>query len=241
MTTANDIITRAMKSLGTLGRTEVPSAQEASDGLTAFNALLESWSNEKLMSYVTLERSFPLVVGTQSYTIGSGGVINTQRPTDITQAFIRDANNLDYGMRIVPRDVWNGIGNKNITSQIPQTLFYDSGYPLGTIYIFPIPLLNYTCYYDSTTQQVTFADLTTSMSMPPGYERCFVMCLALELMAAGYPCLLNQVQLAALTNAAAEAKAAIKRMNIKEVLAKYDESIVSRSYATYNIYRDAPN
>ena len=241
MTTANDIITRAMKSLGTLGRNEVPSAQEATDGLTAFNALLESWSNEKLMSYVTLERSFPLVVGTQSYTIGSGGVINTQRPTDITQAFIRDANNLDYGMRIVPRDVWNGIGNKNITSQIPQTLFYESSYPLGTIYIFPIPLLNYTCYYDSTTQQVTFSDLTTAMSMPPGYERCFVMCLALELMAAGYPCLLNQTQLAALTSAASEAKAAIKRMNIKEVLAKYDESIVSRSYATYNIYRDGPN
>jgi hypothetical protein len=241
MATANDIITRAMKSLGTLGRTEVPSAQEASDGLTGFNALLDSWTNERLMSYVTLQRSFPLVVGQQSYTIGSGGNINTSRPTDIIKAFIRDSNNLDYGMKIVPFDVWDDIGNKTITSQIPQILYYSSAYPLGTIWIFPIPLLTYSVYYESTTQQVLMTDLTTTISLPPGYERCFVMNLALEMMSMGYPCLLDEKQLSALVNSASESKANIKRMNIKENIAKYDEAVVSRSYATYNIYRDGPN
>lgn len=241
MATSNDVITRAMKALGTLGRTEVPSAAEATDGLAAFNALLESWSNENLMSYVTLQRSFPLVANTQSYTIGTGGVINTTRPLNITQAFIRDSNNMDYGMRIVPRDVWNDIGAKTVTSQIPDTLFYSSGFPLGTINVFPIPLIAYTCFYDSTTNQVTFSDLTTAVSMPVGYERVFVFNLALELMAAGYPCLLDEKQLGALMKAASDGMANIKRTNIKEVLAEYDEAIVSRSYATYNIYRDGSN
>ena len=35
-----------------------------------------------------------------------------------------------------------------------------------------------------------------------------------------------------------ESKANIKRENIKEVIAEYDGAIVSKSYATYNIYSD---
>jgi hypothetical protein len=53
--------------------------------------------------------------------------------------------------------------------------------------------------------------------------------------------LLNQAQLQALVAMAAEAKANIKRTNIPEVIANFYEAIVSRSYATYNIYRDGPN
>ena len=241
MATANDTITRAMKALGTLGRTEVPTAQDFTDGLYCFNQLLESWSNNSLMTYATLERSFSLQAGVQSYTIGQGGIVNTDRPIDITQAFIRDSNNNDFGMSIVPRTIWNNIGAKGVTSQIPSTLFYDSTYPLGTIYVFPVPLINYTLFYDSPLNQVTASTGTVSISMPPGTERTFVSNLALELMANGFPCLLNEIQLAALNKAASEGIANIKRTNIKEVLATYDDAIVSNSYATYNIYRDGPN
>lgn len=240
MPTANTLITRALKAIGTLGRTEVPGATEASDGLDCLNALLDSWSNEKLMSYVTLQRSFTLSVNTQTYTIGSSGTINTTRPTDITQAFVRDSNNLDYPMRIVPQDIWNNIGDKTITSQIPQILFYSSAFPLGTIYIYPIPLVAYTVYYDSTTLQVDLSTLQTSISLPPGYERAIQLNLALEFMSAGYPFLLDEKLLQRLITNAAEAKANIKRMNIKEVVAQFDEAIVSKSYASYNIYSDMP-
>jgi hypothetical protein len=241
MTTASDIITRAARALGYLGRTETLSAGDATDGLNTFNALLDSWSNEKLMSYVTLQRSFPLVVGTQSYTIGSGGDINVARPLDITQAFLRDAQNNDYPIVIVNQETWNNIGEKQITSQLPDTLFYSSGYPLGTIYIFPVPLIGYTIFYDSVTNQVTFSDLTTSLSMPPGYERAFIMNLALELVSAGFPILLDDKTYMRLMDNASEAKANVKRTNIKEVLAEYDPAIISQSQATYNIYSDGYN
>jgi hypothetical protein len=241
LTTVNDTITRAMKALGTLGRTEVPSAQEFTDGLYAYNQLLASWTNEQLMTYATLERSFPLQVGVQSYTIGTGGVINADRPTDITQAFVRDSSNNDFPMRIVPRSIWDTIGAKGVTSQIPDTLFYDSTFPLGVVYVFPVPLLSYTVYYDTPLNQSTASTGTQTISMPPGYERAFVSNLAIELMANGYPCLLNEMQLGALSKAASDGLANIKRTNIKEVIADYDESLVSRSYASYNIFRDGSN
>ena len=234
MTTAADIITRAGKALGYLSRGEVLSAADANDGLVVFNSLLDSWSSsESLMSYLTVQLSFPLVIGQQAYTIGPvGGDITAARPQDIISAFVRDTNNIDYMMSVIPQDRWDAIGQKNITSQIPTTLFYYSSFPLGQINIFPSPLLSYTIYYNATLDQVDFSTLNTALSMPIGYERAYVMNLALELMGAGWPCLLDGKGLTALVNNAAEAKANVKRANIKEVLADYDDSIVSKSYAT---------
>lgn len=239
---ANQIITRSMQALGILGRTEVPSAGESNDGLVAFNAMLDSWSNgEDLMSYVVLERSFPLVVNTASYTIGTGGVVNVPRPNDISQAYIRDSIGNNFLLEILPRDKWNQIGNRSstITSQIPETLFYDPQYPLGVINLFPTPLLTYTCFFDSTQDQVDFASLTQALAMPAGYERAYVLNLALELMGSGFPCMLDDKALMRLVNNASDAKANVKRTNIKEVISDYDEAIVSHANSTYNIYRDS--
>jgi hypothetical protein len=240
MTTASDIITRSAKTLGYLGRTEVLSAGDANDGLTCLNAMLDSWSNESLLSFFTLERSFTETIGQTSYTIGSGGYINSTRPSNIIRAFIRDVNQLDYPLRVVPMDIWNDIGQKTITSQIANTLFYDPQYPLGVINIFPVPLLAYTIFFDSTNDQLDLTSLTTSLSLPVGYERAYVLNLAVDMMNAGFPCMLDQASLAALGKNAADSKAAIKRVNSKEVISEYDSAIVSRSQASYNIYSDSP-
>lgn len=238
MTTAADLLTRAARTLGYLGRNEVLSAGDANDGLVAFNSLLDSWSLESLMSYVELQQNFPLVAGTQTYSIGTGGMINTLRPVDILSAYLRDSNNNDYPLNIVNSTQWDNIGLKFNTSQIPDTLYYSSDYPLGFINIFPVPLIAYTMFYRSTTQQVDLSTLTTALSMPVGYERGFYLNLAVEMMVNGFPCLLNGEGLAQLRALAAEAKGNLKRGNIKEVLAQYDPSIVSKSNATYNIYSD---
>lgn len=237
MTTASDILNSAARSLGFLGDTAVLSAAKATDGLAIFNAMLDSWTGgEVLTAYVTESASFPLVVGQQTYTIGVGGQINAERPFDIVQAFVRDVNNLDYPLSIIPQNEWNSIGNKNITSQIPTTLYYYTTYPLGVINIFPIPLVNYTIFYFAALNQVPFALLTQTMIMPPGYERAFKLNLAVEMMAAGWPCLLDDRQYTALVATAAEAKGNVKRANLTEVIAEFDESIISRSNATYNVY-----
>lgn len=243
MTTASQVITRAAQSIRYLARGEVLSAQDANDGLTAFNAMLDSWSNENLFSYVVLERSFTLTVGTSAYTIGTGGTLNVTRPLDITQAYVQDTNANNFLMNIRTRDWWNQIGNRGstITSQIPTDLFYDPQFPLGVINIFPTPLLGYTVFYDSTQQQVDPSALTTTISMPEGYERAYVLNLAIEMVSAGFPCMLSDKDYATLIENASRAKANVKRTNIKDVIANYDAAIVSKSYASYNIYRDSSN
>ena len=238
MTTASQIITRAANALGYLGITEVLSAADANQGLNVFNAMLDSWNGEGLASYAWSTINFGLVANTQSYTIGPTGVWVSSRPTQIYDAFVTDTNNLSYPLGSLSQEQWNDIGDKSITSQIPTSYFYDSQYPNGTIYIFPTPLLAYTVTFNVQLQQVDFTGLTTSLSMPPGYERAFVLNLALELMGQGFPCVLDKSQLDQLKENASQAKANIKRANIKEVVSEYDAAIVSKSYATYNIYSD---
>ena len=239
MSTISEIITRSARALGYLGRTEVLSAGDANDGLACFNEMLQSWSNESLMSYVTLQRNFTLTANTQSYTIGSGGTINVTRPYNIISAFVRDNDNNDYPMRVIGRQEWDNIGTKDITSQIPDTLFYSSEYPLGIIYIFPIPLLAYTVYYNSTLDQVEYTSFTTSISLPVGYESAYIFNLALQMMSFGFPCLLGDREYVRLVENAAQAKANLKRINDKYEPMLYDPYIVSRSDATYNIYTDS--
>jgi len=43
MTTARDMITRSLRAIGVLHSTETPSADEALDGLSALNDMLNSW------------------------------------------------------------------------------------------------------------------------------------------------------------------------------------------------------
>jgi hypothetical protein len=241
---ANDLITRAMKALQALGGTEVPNASEANDGLVAFNAMLDSWSLDDLVSYEVEENSFPLVAGTASYTVGIGGVVNVIRPQDITQAYIRDTNNNNFLMKILPRDKWNQIGNRGPTrtSQIPRFMFYDPQFPLGVINIFPTPLINYTCFFDNVLNQVTLATLTTNISMPVGYERAYVYNLAVEISSMfGIPIPPVGPGQKNLVILAQESLAAVKSNNIKDVISNYDAAIVSHSYATYNIFNDGWN
>lgn len=240
MTTITQVLTRSAKAIRYLGRGQTLLAQDATDALNAFNSMLDSWSNENLMSYVVLERSFVLAVNKSAYTIGSGGDISVTRPLDIKQAYVQDSGGNNFLLNIQPRDWWNQIGNRSatITSQIPTDLFYDPQYPLGIINIFPSPLLGYAVFYDSTQQQVDPAALTTSISMPEGYERAYVLNLAIEMVSAGFPSMLSDTAWQALVANAAAAKANVKRTNIKDVIAQYDPILVSRSFASYNIYRD---
>jgi len=238
MTTVSQVLTRAGQALGYTGRNEVLSAADANDALAAFNAMLDSWSGEGLASYANQTISAPLVIGTQSYTIGSGGTINTTRPDNILQAWIRDSQNLDFPVEVVPQDEWNGIVMKSNTSQIPQVLFYDPQYPLGIVYVFPVPLIGYTLMFNAIIQQSTFSSLPMSISSPPGYERAYILNLALELISVGFPCMLQDKEYGRLIDNASQAKGNIKRKNIKEVIAEYDGALVG-NVSPYNIFDDS--
>lgn len=237
--TVSEVLTSAAQGLGFLGIGEVLGAAFANRGLSTFNSMLDSWAGENLASYANQETTFSLVAGTSQYTIGSGATVDATRPDNIYQAYITDANGLRYPLTVVPQDKWNRIGDLGITSQIPTTLFYDPQYHYGVINIFPVPLLAYQVTISSILQQNTFSSLPQTVCVPPGYLRAYTTNLSVEMISAGFPCMLNDRALARLYENASEAKANIKRKNIKEAIATYDGAIVASGFASYNVYSDS--
>jgi hypothetical protein len=73
MTTPIDIITRAMKDIGAIAAGEVPTADEAQDGLDMLNDMIAQWSNENMMVFYRSEIIFQTTQNQVQYTIGPSG------------------------------------------------------------------------------------------------------------------------------------------------------------------------
>lgn len=178
MTTARNIITRALQVNGVLTKGEPPSGDEASDGLTTLNNLLSSWSNDSLLIYARLQENFPFVSGKASYTIGSGGDFNTSRPLHILSAFTR-IGNIDYDIEVISDLEFDEISQKDLSNSFPNVLFYSAGSPLGTLTFYPVPTGGQ-LYLRTEKQLTNFPSLDTSLELPPGWERGLIYNLSLE-------------------------------------------------------------
>lgn len=178
MTTARTIVKKALQKIGALVKNEEPSSDEANDGLDALNALLGSWGNDSLNIYARTWETFSLT-SSASYTIGSGGVFNTTRPTNIVQAYIRSGT-IDYPVSVVDDEAYNTILFKSIQG-IPEFLNYDNAYPLGTIRLYPVPSASYSLFILTEKPLTEFTTLDTALSMPPGTERALIYNLGIDL------------------------------------------------------------
>jgi len=70
MTTAIDVISRALKDIGALEAGETPTPDAATDALDMLNDMLDQWSNEEQIVFNFTEIIFPIIQGQTQYTIG---------------------------------------------------------------------------------------------------------------------------------------------------------------------------
>lgn len=241
-TTAAGIIANAFQRIQVYAPGEDLRAADQAVGLSSLNEMLDSWSNMNLACFAILEQSAPLVVGQASYLIGIGAPdFNMVRPisilTDPGTAYVQDPNGNNYNMEVVPRDKWNLYSNRSsiITSNFPNILFYDPQMPFGVINITPYPNIAYTMFWDSMAQLGDLSTLSVPLNFPPGYELAIATNLAL-LLAPYYP---DAAVGPLLVKQAAESLGTIKRANIRENYALYDQEIVARGSLQYNPYSDS--
>jgi hypothetical protein len=238
MTTARDLIQSAFEELKLYAPGETIADADAARGFAQLNSMLDSWSNESLTCYANLEQTFTLIPGISVYTLGPGGTGASVRPlsvrTGFGAAYIQDSNGNNYPVDVVEQPAWNLIGTRTVSSNIPDTMFYDPQFPLGIINIFPTPNIGYPIFFDSRLQLVDFVSLSTAMSLPPGYVEAFSRNLAIALEP-----FYEDANLSPRTVAlASRALGNIKRTNMKKVVARFDPEIVSRAKGSYNIYTD---
>lgn len=179
MPTAQDIITLALKDSGVLGVGQTPLAEDLNDGFTRLNMMLAQWQLKRWLIWHLLDVSV-VSTGALNYTIGPSGNIAyaPQRPNRLEAAYIRQIvqsqpNQIDYPMVMLEsREDYSNIAIKQLGS-FPSYCFYDSAFPLGKIYFWPVPEPTiYELHVLVKEILNQFTNLTTVFNLPLEYQPC---------------------------------------------------------------------
>lgn len=215
MATGQTLVNRSLRLLGIIGSGTSPTADESADALTAINAMIDSWRNDRLMAYALQDESLTMVASQSSYTIGTGGNLNTTRPVSIEGAFMRSSG-VDYPVRVIDAEEYNSIPDKTSTSNLVHLVYYEGTMATGTLKVWPVPTDTNVLHL---TTRVPFTALTLggTVSLPPGWEEALAsngaIAIAPEFQA-------NPSQ--SVVKMANDSLKGIKRTNSKPIMAKSD-------------------
>lgn len=229
MATVRDIIKSSMRKIGAIASGETPSAEEMTDGMSALNSMLGSWSNESLMVPTRVRETFSLVGSQSSYSMGSGGDFDTDRPIKIEQAGIIISGGSEHPVRIITKEEYAKVTLKTTGSDIPLYLYPEYTSPSVTLILWPVPSAANSIAIYSWKALTTYSNLSTSLILAPGYEEAITWNLAVKL-APEYGLPVN----ADVRMEAMESKAWIKRTNAKPFYLQVDKAAQQR-HRSYNI------
>lgn len=164
----SDLIKLSAKQIGILGQGQTLSGEDMQDCFNLLNMMLGEWSAQRLAVNHLIDISFT-PDGSQSYTIGPGGKINTPvTPLRIEQAYFRN-NNVDYPLAtIYAREDYDRLSLKSLAS-FPEYVFLDTGYPLASVYVWPLPSSQYQIFLTVMAPLGQFVTVNDTISLQPQY------------------------------------------------------------------------
>lgn len=229
MPTAQVLMDRAFRSLGVLRVGASASGDTQAEGLAMLNALIDRWSAENLVIPQVVQSVVTLTPGDGEYTIGTGQDIDIGWPIGVEETSYIRFNNADYRLVELTRQMYNAITVKS-SQGLPNRFFYDNLYPVGHLYLYPIPVQAYELHLDTLQPIGGFASAATSISLRPAYESAIWTNLARDLWTL-YP---NPDVRDAVYRSASENRGVIERLNARV-------PVLGRQVTTgarYNVYAD---
>ena len=202
-----------------------------------------------------------VAAGTQiiSFLTGAGGVINApgtykinipqtvasttiqgyfQKPLGINSAFVRVNTNsngipiqnggLDYPVAVIGLDEYELIGLKTLNGPWPKALYYNPGDVLGNLFVWPNPSQGEMHIFTDTIF-TRYNKMYDDLPMPQGYTNAMRWCLAERLMPMYGKT--NGTQIQMINAYAGQAKANIKRTNMKPQVVSRCDDVITNSKA----------
>lgn len=180
-TTVRDICTAQLRECGALGVGQTALADDMTDAWARLQWMLQEWERKRWLVYHLVDLS-KVSTGAQSYTVGPNGDFNTgtalltARPARLQSAFIRQIqttppNQVDYPLEIIQsREDYNRIALKSLVA-FPGAAFLDTDWPLGKLYVWPVPNANIYEIHISIAAQLpaSFPSLNTTFTLPYEY------------------------------------------------------------------------
>lgn len=133
-----------LRDSGVAAQGQTPNAQMANDAKTRVNMMLAQWMRRRWLTYHLKDTSC-VCDGSQSYGVGPGEPLNIPRIDSIEAAFVRQLVNpsptgqVDYPLEIISSmEDYSTIALKQMVAGPAVYLFFDSGYPTGLAYPYPL-------------------------------------------------------------------------------------------------------
>ena len=161
-----------------------------------------------------------------------------ERPLALDSAFVRintysngqpiTNGGLDYPVAVLNLEDYEMIGLKTLNGPWPKAVYYQPSEILGNIYVWPNPSQGEMHLFSNTIFQ-RYLSLYDNIALPQGYSMALRWCLAERLMPMYGKA--SQVQISMINAYAAQAKATLKRTNMKPpMVSRYPDSLlVSRA------------
>ena len=185
--TAQDMIESSMRLIGAIGRGQSAAAQEHAAGLEVLNRLLDSWNQRRELIYEVSRNEATLTGNRNPHTIGlavgsgSVGDIAVVRPQMIEDASVIPAGTtIELPVKVLTRDEYRAIPNKELSATYPTDLWYEREWPLGKIWLYPEPSGAAKLVYYVWKQLPSGMVLADEFSVPPGYLQAIRYTLAVE-------------------------------------------------------------
>lgn len=223
--TALTLVKAAMRSIGALVAGATPSTAEQTDGLEALKIMLRNWSARDIRIYYTKQESLALD-GSESYTIGTSGDLNTVRPSSIRGAWTTDGP-----VKIIDEDRYRQVRHLSLAGGIIEYLWYSPEHPLGLLY--PWPRGSTTLYIDSLKPLTEPSLISSDVAFPPEYDAAIKWNLAVEL-APEYGVEPSPIVLAR----AQTSLAAIETRNFAAQISAIRPELIRLAYTKYDIDAD---
>lgn len=231
---ANDIISSAARLAGILASGETLQGNEPSDCLLILQQMIDEWQADGLKIFTTRIDTFPFVLGTQAYTLGTGGNFNIPRPAKIHRMGVQILSNptqpSEVPITLLDDDGWANVRVKNIGGSYPLFCYDDGAFPLRTLSFWVIPGLACNLVLYSWQPLATFPDInTTDVTFPPAYAQALKYNLAICL-SAEFKTQLDPVVM----GIAASSLAALKEINLPQPILRCDPGLSGTGASMYD-------
>jgi len=187
-----DLLSAAARLAGLLASGETLQGNMPSEMLTIAQDMVDEWQVDGLKIFAEQINTFPLTIGTQTYTLGPGVSapnFTMPRPAKIQRAgmLLTGSNPIqppEIPISVLDYEGWANIRVKNIQGNYPLNVYVEYTYPNLTLSFYQIPGLNCSVVLYSWQPLSTFPDLnTTSVTFPPAYARALKYNLAAAFIA----------------------------------------------------------
>lgn len=140
--TVRDILTLALKEAGVLGIGQTALAEDINDTFILLNRMMAQWQKKRWV-VPSLYDIGATANGAKSNPIGPGQFWNAQRPDKVQAAYFiqKGGGSNAVSFPLIPifsYENYSQLALKQLASW-PQYFFYDNQFPIGNVFIWPIP------------------------------------------------------------------------------------------------------